>query len=345
MTSWKANNRTHTQPPVFSYSSKPGHGTTGLAKPEVESFRSLHFHPQDVDATHRLVMIECRETIQRCGVAASSTAHTAPHCAAALPVQPTVSLRGVGVRSWLANQQQGGGDRPASNGEHLFLTVHHKIETDSPSQPAPCGPARRQPSWRFGRRSLNAAPNSGYPETVSLPMKRSWSSWTNCDRASGRETEYQAATGLQPPGACGPERGYLGALNSSFGSANSFSAIGSARGTSAMLQSGAVDGTTANLAGRTSGDSRRDGTQFKMQGRSFGRAVAADGQTSVRIINSGSLGAPWSAGNSSSSDGLGNHQPGSMTRGTIAKVKTPSGRARDRAICPAVARFNEGRVA
>lgn len=43
-------------------------------------------------------------------------------------------------------------------------------------------------------------------------MKPSWSSWTNCDRASGRE-KYQAATGLQPPGACGPERDYFGALN------------------------------------------------------------------------------------------------------------------------------------
>lgn len=41
---------------------------------------------------------------------------------------------------------------------------------------------------------------------------------------------------------------------------------------------------------------------------------------------------------SSSGGGLGIHQPGSMTRGTRAKVKTPSGRARDRAKCPAVAR-------
>lgn len=47
----------------------------------------------------------------------------------------------------------------------------------------------------------------------------------------------------------------------------------------------------------------------------------------------------------SSGDGLGIQQPGSMTRGTRAKVKTPSGRARDRATCPAVARFIQRRAA
>lgn len=45
-----------------------------------------------------------------------------------------------------------------------------------------------------------------------------------------------------------------------------------------------------------------------------------------------------------SSDGLGNHQPGSMTWGDRFAMTAPSGRARNRAICPAVARFNEGRA-
>lgn len=44
--------------------------------------------------------------------------------------------------------------------------------------------------------------------------------------------------------------------------------------------------------------------------------------------------------NSNSGDGLGIQQPGSMTRGTRAKVKTPSGRARDRVKCPAVTGSN-----
>lgn len=46
---------------------------------------------------------------------------------------------------------------------------------------------------------------------------------------------------------------------------------------------------------------------------------------------------------SSSGDGLGIHQPGSMTRGFAIVLQSPSGRARDRAICPAVARFIDRR--
>lgn len=42
----------------------------------------------------------------------------------------------------------------------------------------------------------------------------------------------------------------------------------------------------------------------------------------------------------SSSDGLGIHQPGSMTRGFAIAHQPASGRARKRAMCPAVARFN-----
>lgn len=47
----------------------------------------------------------------------------------------------------------------------------------------------------------------------------------------------------------------------------------------------------------------------------------------------------------SSGDGLGIQQPGSNTLATRAKVKGQSGRARDRAMCPAVARFSQGRAA
>ena len=47
----------------------------------------------------------------------------------------------------------------------------------------------------------------------------------------------------------------------------------------------------------------------------------------------------------SSGDGLGNHQPGSNTWGLALRPQPPSGRARNRAICPAVAQFNEGRAA
>lgn len=48
--------------------------------------------------------------------------------------------------------------------------------------------------------------------------------------------------------------------------------------------------------------------------------------------------------NSSSGGGLGIHQPGSNTRGFAASRQSPSGRAAEAATCPAVARFNQGRV-
>jgi len=46
---------------------------------------------------------------------------------------------------------------------------------------------------------------------------------------------------------------------------------------------------------------------------------------------------------SSSSGGLGIHQPGSITCGFAVMRQPASGTARDRATCPAVARFNDRR--
>ncbi|EJN11802.1 hypothetical protein PMI42_04815 [Bradyrhizobium sp. YR681] len=67
-------------------------------------------------------------------------------------------------------------------------------------------------------------------------------------------------------------------------------------------------------------------------------AGAPRGTAASRLASAG-------AAQFSSDDGLGIHQPGSMTRGTRAKVQTPSGRARDRAMCPAVVRSFAGRAA
>lgn len=179
---------------------------------------------------------------------------------------------------------------------------------------------------------MNLLPTS--QETASLPMKRSWSSWTNCDRASGRET--------------------------SFGSANSFSAIGSARGTSAMLHPGAVDGSTALAlqagtavtAGETAlNSSLFSAAQMRELTCRLRMPLVPEGKpeaigTRPRRRNPRKFGRDSRRdGNQfSSGDGLGNHQPGSMTRGFASQRQPASGRARDRAICPAVARFNEGRV-
>lgn len=129
--------------------------------------------------------------------------------------------------------------------------------------------------------------------------------------ASALPTSTSAATASLPMKrlwSCWMSYGRASGLElPSFHRAKTISVIGSARGTSAMLHPGVADGLTASLAGRDRGDSRRDGNQF------------------------------------SSGDGLGIQQPGSITWGTKAKVQTPSGRADDSAICPAVAR-NDRRV-
>jgi hypothetical protein len=59
---------------------------------------------------------------------------------------------------------------------------------------------------------------------------------------------------------------------------------------------------------------------------------------SARSLRSSMSCAAIGAGEFSSSDGLGNHQPGSMTCGFAIARQPASGRARDRARCPAVAR-------
>jgi hypothetical protein len=62
------------------------------------------------------------------------------------------------------------------------------------------------------------------------------------------------------------------------------------------------------------------------------------GTYSARQAGMGSERSSLSEAICSSGDGLGILQPGSMTRGDRFAMTAPSGRARDRAICPAVAR-------
>jgi hypothetical protein len=136
----------------------------------------------------------------------------------------------------------------------------------------------------------------------------------------------------------------------SFSSANSFSGIGSARGTSAMLHPGAVDGSTTKLAGRDSGDrAERRSTNFGSCGSAESRSAECPLTPDAKIVawsperrsQSGAGLAPGPQDYSSSGDGLGIHQPGSIVQVT----KRRQGRARDRAMCPAVARFNLRRAA
>jgi len=82
--------------------------------------------------------------------------------------------------------------------------------------------------------------------------------------------------------------------------------------------------------------------------RSISRSASASANATRNILSTASASRtlarhsrfiPRSSANSSSGDGLGNHQPGSHTWGGQVRTPAPSGRARDRARCPAVARF------
>lgn len=93
--------------------------------------------------------------------------------------------------------------------------------------------------------------------------------------------------------------------------------------------------------GRTSNASERGVTAGEtalnfMQGRAARSARVAHNH---KVVSSNLTPA------TSSGDGLGIHQPGSMTRGFASPRQPASGRARDRAMCPAVARSFAGRAA
>jgi hypothetical protein len=106
--------------------------------------------------------------------------------------------------------------------------------------------------------SAAVTPPSKEPDVLALlfcaPFRRS-SDITKGDRPGTELTALEIEQRLEPVrdlDACSSERDGFGAT--SFSSLNSFSGIGSARETSAMLHPGAADGSTTKLAGRDSGD-------------------------------------------------------------------------------------------
>ncbi|MGY3366131.1 hypothetical protein ACVWZL_003256 [Bradyrhizobium sp. GM2.4] len=132
-------------------------------------------------------------------------------------------------------------------------------------------------------------------------------------------------------------------------SANSFSALGSARGTSAMLHPGVVDGpTTLALQAGTVVTAGETAPILRLSLPEAGSAgavrwskgdVREDSCSGAHPVMRGSHGfESHTTSISSSGDGLGIHQPGSMTRGFAVERQPASGRARDRVKCSAGAR-------
>lgn len=108
-------------------------------------------------------------------------------------------------------------------------------------------------------------------------------------------------------------------------------------------QAKATEGKTASTGNATMGPAS-EGLRVGEPARTGRLSWPALGRTS-NVSELGVTGGESAAQIFSSGDGLGIHQPGSMTRGFAFRRQPASGRARQRAMCPAVARFNQGRAA
>jgi len=250
-----------------------------------------------------------------------SARKAAQHCAAVLQVRSRVlCLVGI-VASWEPNQQRERCRRQGERREIYFPDIWgEKIFPLSGASASHCS-ASTSPASRS--RSVSAlirtsSPTAPFASPIStsrarrrLPMKRSWSCSTSCVRGSGHESQAK-----EPK-------------------ANARSAVA----TSGRLAMGSSRPVTGRSVTATSERMDVTGGESAAQNSCVGGAAVA--RQSHKLKVAGSIPAPAT----SSGDGLGFHQPGSMTRGFASLRQPPSGRARDRATCPAVARFIDGRAA
>jgi len=310
---------------------------------------------------------------------------TAPRrCASALQVRSIV-LRCVGVASWEPNQQGDGRRCLGERFEQLFEETSGPNDCRNSVASAASFGGTRSPmsSWLSASAARSARRNSTSRAIASLPMKRSWSCSTNCARASGHDSSCGGVEGHARQ--CGPADTVnasnvvvnrmtdapLGAGNAQGAGiepgpqdnsqakepeANAGSAVATsgrlAMGSSRPVTGRSVTATSENGRDRAERRSPSFSCAETTSGIGSARGTSAmlhpgvvDGPTTLALQAGTVVTAGETAPNSSSGDGLGIHQPRSMTRGTRAKVKTPSGRARDRAMCPAVARFVDRRAA
>lgn len=325
--------------------------------------------PKEGASVRRRTPVECQSydnlmamgnrTYYGCGSASQMYKTSRPRSAVRRKVQSTV-LRG-GVRSW-ANHWK---DARRCQGERFEQSFE---ETRAPNDCRNSGASSasfgrrksRTSSSRNARAARSAPRNSTSQATASLPMKRSWSCSTNCGRASGREflAETRRAAGtflfkgavqsseIEPDERSQDTCGILdfeGSRGRQAGRRDEAVASGAERcERDVRAENGCVDTT---LKCRSESNQRQVRSAGKPQGPrkttvNPGRKVVSRRDCRAAVCARGD---EPRATIFSSGDGLGIHQPGSITRGTRAKVKTPSGRARERAMCPAVARsFCEG---
>lgn len=318
------------------------------------------FHAYALDGADRSPCVHGRT---RPGLRNSDS--TARDCAGAFPVRSTALLRG-GVSSWEPNQYRDGRRCLGERFEHLFEETRDTNDCRSlAASVASCG-ATRSPmsSWRNAPAARSARRNSTSPASASLPTKRSWSCSTNYGPASGPDktpggevtaSSRRSIAGVGTDGAASASASHLSYL---LATGDPASVQGGERGRSFARTAGINSkfippGPIVDSIGQRYRDGRlqRELPSPRLRRESGGvtpTAQVTQATEGRRAEVQGCAAVAEGRGKRpthfSSGDGLGIQQPGSFKRGTRAKVQTPSGRARDRAMCPAVARFIQGRV-
>lgn len=266
-----------------------------------------------------------------------------------------VSVALWGLRSCPSNQARGNSRRRVQNREHVFPGVHQKAGLELPLKP--CGRARPRPSSRCAAGFPSAPQSSGYRVSASPLTKFSWSCWTRSADGRGFESRAKAtkgkaaSTGMAqkspaPLGLRVGEPARPGRLSwPAQGRTSNVSERGVAAGETALnsqlklpcvVRAGApaeinVRSFPSPMQGGRTWDQPRgltNGDSLVLQPRLTGRGLLRQCRHEF-----------------SSGDGLGIHEPGSNTRGGSSYATAPSGRARNRAMCPAVARSFSRRAA
>ncbi len=199
----------------------------------------------------------------------------------------------------------------------------------------------RLPSGVGGRPApMSAAPNGPAGAGLSLSVRR-----VCCVGvfASCRANQCRDASARQQrlKNDCSPKTD----LEQLFGrsgqiSRRSISRSGSAAANAGRNTSSTASGAASCLRVPFTSSKAKCSTEFTVRRRVF-KALFRSGESDP-IVRAGCRGAETLI---SSGGGLGIHEPGSNTRGFASRRQSPSGRARNRAMCPAVARSFVGRAA
>jgi len=226
-----------------------------------------------------------------------------PRCAGAFQVR-SILLRGVGTCSWWANQARDGAAGQSDLGKKTSLSLCSAAASSSPRAASSLATGSQLASESRAASARSATPTSLSRASRSRTRAR-------CTRSMARclPNESQSESNQRHSGEPGPGTRNVRAI-----------------GVVSRPVTGRSVTATSERMDATGGESAA--TIF-LQGRAARSAHVAHNH---KVVSSNLTPA------TSSGDGLGIQQPGSMTRGFASRRQPPSGRARDRAICPAVAR-------